>query len=62
MNNIPQLSDDTEIQQELCIYLDQMDETHKKAYLIAKEHLGTSFNVFKSNGYKEWKKKQIINK
>jgi hypothetical protein len=35
-------------------YLNQLDEHHKQAYLIAKEHLGTSFNILKSNGYKEW--------
>lgn len=35
-------------------YLNQLDETHKQAYLIAQEHLGTSFNILKSNGYKEW--------
>lgn len=35
-------------------YLNQLDEHHKKAYLIAQEHLGTSFNILKSNGYKEW--------
>jgi hypothetical protein len=26
-------------------------------YLIAKDHLGSSFNILKSNGYKEWKNK-----
>jgi len=36
-------------------YLQSMDEHHKKAYLIAISHLGTSFNLEKSNGYKEWK-------
>ena len=35
-------------------YLEQLDEPHKKTYLIAKEHLGTSFNIMKSNGFKEW--------
>ena len=37
-------------------YLNQLSETEKKAYLIAKEHLGTSFDLFKSNGFLNWKK------
>jgi len=43
-----------EQQQLIYQYLNQLDEHHKQAYLIAKEHLGTSFNILKSNGYKEW--------
>lgn len=42
-------------QEEIYNYLTQMNEIHKKAYIIANEHLGTSFNIYKSNGYKEWK-------
>ena len=34
-------------------YLIQMNEPKKKAYLIAKDHLCTSFNILKSNGYSE---------
>ncbi len=37
-------------------YLAQLTEPQKKAYLIAKDHLGTSFNVKKSNGFIEWLK------
>lgn len=47
---------DKEKQKEIYEYLSTLDETHKKAYLIAKTHLGTSFNIYKSNGFKEWKK------
>ncbi len=47
-----------EVQHEVYKYIEQMDETHRKAYLIAKEHLGSSFNICKSNGYKEWKKNE----
>ena len=43
-----------EKQKEIYEYLKDMDEIHKKAYLIANNHLGTSFNILKSNGYKEW--------
>jgi len=45
------------LQDEVISYLKSMDERQFKAYLIAKEHLGSSFNIFKSNGYKEWKSK-----
>lgn len=43
-------------QKETYEYLKQMDSIHIKSYLIAKEHLGSSFNIYKSNGFKEWKK------
>lgn len=46
-----------EEQQYIYTYLQQLDEHNRKAYLIAKEHLGTSFTIYKSNGYKEWKSK-----
>jgi len=47
-----------EKQNDIFEYLQSMDEHHKKAYLIAISHLGTSFNIEKSNGYKEWKNKK----
>lgn len=47
-----------EEQQDVYNYLNQMNNTQKKAYFIALNHLGTSFNIFKSNGYKEWKNKK----
>jgi hypothetical protein len=37
-------------------YLSQLTEIQKQAYLIAKDHLGSSFNIIKSNGYIQWKK------
>lgn len=46
-----------EVQQDIFNYILQMDTESKKAYLIAKSHLGSSFNILKSNGYKEWKNK-----
>jgi hypothetical protein len=47
-------------QKEIYQYLSQVgkDEQYKKAYLIAFNHLGSSFNIYKSNGFKEWKEKQ----
>lgn len=35
-------------------YLSEMDEHHRKAYYIAYNHLGTSFNIMRSNGFKDW--------
>lgn len=46
---------DQEKQREILMYLKQLDKLEKKAYQIAFEHLGTSFNIYKSNGFKEWK-------
>lgn len=43
-------------QQDIYEYLKQMDKRQLTAYKIAMNHLGTSFNILKSNGFKEWKK------
>jgi hypothetical protein len=45
-----------EKQKEIFNYLEQMDDHNRKGYLIAQNHLGTSFNIYKSNGYKDWLK------
>jgi len=45
-----------EEQREIFDYLSSMDDHHKKAYEIALNHLGSSFNIYRSNGFKEWKK------
>jgi len=47
-----------EIQAEIKAYLEQLSTVEKKAYNIAKEHLGSSFHVLRSNGFIDWKKKQ----
>ena len=39
-------------------YLAQLDDIQKKAHDIAKHHLGTSYNIAKSNGYMDWLKQQ----
>ena len=39
-------------------YLAQLDDIQKKAHDIAKQHLGTSYNLAKSNGYMDWLKQQ----
>jgi len=38
------------------LYLETLSEKEKKAYHIAKSHLGTSFTLEKSNGYLKFKK------
>lgn len=37
-------------------YLKHLNLIEKQAYTIGKAHLGSSFNVLKSNGYLDWKK------
>lgn len=45
---------DTNLQSSIIEYLLQLNPIEKKAYKIAKEHLGSSFNIVKSNGYCDW--------
>ncbi len=45
-----------ETQLEIFNYLNELDPDNKKAYEIAYDHLGSSFNILRSNGFKEWKK------
>jgi hypothetical protein len=47
---------DISMQESIIKYLKQLSIIEKKAYSIGKEHLGTSFNVVKSNGYLNWQK------
>ena len=37
-------------------YLNTMDDHSKTAYNVAYEHLGSSFNIYRSNGFKNWLK------
>jgi len=37
-------------------YLSTLSEKDYKAYKIAESHLGTSFDLIKSNGYLKWLK------
>ena len=51
------LNDKKEMQKQLIAeYLEHLCPMQKKAYEIAKAHLGSSFNLVKSNGYIEWAK------
>jgi len=43
-----------EKQEKMKNYLKQLDKHHIQAYKIAEEHLETSFNVFRSNGFNEY--------
>jgi len=55
-NNFQNYSE--EIQELLIKYLKHLDTIERQAYTIGKRHLGTSFNVVKSNGFLNWKKNQ----
>jgi hypothetical protein len=48
-----------EKQQEIFNYLSEMDEFQQVAYNIALNHLDSSFDIYRSNGFKEWKKSKI---
>lgn len=39
-------------------YILSLNEKELKAYLIAKDHLGHSFDLEKSNGFIQWKNRQ----
>ena len=45
-----------EKQREIFDYLSKLDEHHIIAYNIAFDHLGSSFDILRSNGFKEWLK------
>jgi hypothetical protein len=38
------------------LYIDSLSSKEKKAYLIARDHLGMSFTLEKSVGFLQWKK------
>ena len=38
------------------LYIDSLSPKEKKAYLIARDHLGMSFTLEKSVGFLQWKK------
>jgi hypothetical protein len=45
-----------DLQQSILSYLKTLGVVEKKAFVIAKKHLGTSFHILRSTGYQEWKK------
>jgi len=46
------------LSRDLTAFLADLDELQNKALEIARGHLGSSFNLHRSNGYKEWKQLQ----
>jgi hypothetical protein len=56
MENNPILLKQEEIKKQVDNYLNSLDEKDKIAYKIAMDHLGTSFNILRSNGFTEWQK------
>jgi len=49
---------DSSVQKTIIQYLNQLSSNEQLVYKIAKDHLGSSFNILRSNGFQEWKKKQ----
>jgi len=60
MNQVSKYNE--ELQQNIVSYLKTFGLVEKKAFLIAKKHLGTSFHILKSTGYQEWKKNSAVTK
>jgi hypothetical protein len=58
VTNIDTSSTNNSEEEKVKSYISQLSEKEKIAYEIAKNHLGTSFSLKKSIGYKEWLKKQ----
>ena len=52
INNDPNIDNSRDIQE----YLEKLSKTEKEVIEIAKEVLGSSFNIKKSIGFEEWKK------
>lgn len=46
----------TECRETIKLYFNTMSDMQKKTFLIAKNHLGTSFNLLKSNGFVNFEK------
>jgi len=49
---------DSAVQKTIIQYLNQLSANEQTAYKIAKDHLGSSFNILRSNGFQDWKKKK----
>tara|TARA_B110000261_G_C13017679_1_gene330770 strand:- start:349 stop:525 length:177 start_codon:yes stop_codon:yes gene_type:complete len=42
------------------LYVSQLVSQEKEAYTIAVDHLGSSFDIVKSNGFLKWKERTLI--
>lgn len=47
---------DPAIQELVVKYLKKLNTIERQAYSIGKSHLGSSFNIIKSNGFYDWNK------
>ena len=57
------MSNKQNLQQLVAEYMEQLSDVERKACAIAKDHLGSSFNIVKSNGFNDWiKEKEKSNK
>jgi hypothetical protein len=45
-----------EVQELVINYIKSLNKIERQAYTIGKSHLGSSFNVLKSNGFVDWAK------
>jgi hypothetical protein len=43
-------------------YINSLDDREKQILIIAQEHLGSSFNIYKSIGFIKWKQQIQITK
>ena len=43
-------------------FYESLSPKEKKAYQIAKEHLGSLFDISKTNGFLQWQKNQVSTK
>ena len=50
-----------ELQREIFEYLSELDDIHRTCYQIAFDHLGTSFDIARSNGFKYWRSNKTTN-
>ena len=48
-----------EKQREIFEYLSEMHEKERIGYKIAFDHLGTSFDILRSNGFINWKRNKV---
>jgi hypothetical protein len=52
------MSNKQNLQQLVAEYMEQLSDVERKACAIAKDHLGSSFNIVKSNGFNDWIKEK----
>lgn len=52
------MSTENSLASQIELYLLSLSPNEKKGYQIAKDHLGCSFQMEKSNGFLQWLKKQ----